>query len=144
MLNDYVDRELLKRERIVIENPDWLVVVPYWAAWPFETMLISRNNNKRIDDLTETQVNNLAAVIKELTTKYDNLFKCSFPYSMGWHGKQHSSHLSTQITELCLWSFRRRTNWANVIERCIALDSACIVLSAIASVGLRSQIHGWL
>lgn len=86
MLNDYVERELQKRERIVIENVDWLVVVPYWAAWPFETMLISRNNNKRIDDLTESQVNNLASVIKELTTKYDNLFKCSFPYSMGWHG----------------------------------------------------------
>lgn len=87
MLNDYVERELGKRERIVIENPDWLVVVPYWAAWPFETMLISRNNNRRIDDLSKSQVNNLAAVIKELTTKYDNLFKCSFPYSMGWHGK---------------------------------------------------------
>lgn len=96
MLNDYVERELLKRERIVIENPDWLVVVPYWAAWPFETMLISRNNNKRIDDLTESQVNNLAAVIKELTTKYDNLFKCSFPYSMGWHGRQCSFYLSAK------------------------------------------------
>lgn len=90
MLNDYVERELQKRERIVIENVDWLVVVPYWAAWPFETMLISQNNNKRIDDLTKSQVNHLASVIKELTTKYDNLFKCSFPYSMGWHGNIHN------------------------------------------------------
>lgn len=80
-----------KGNESVIENPDWLVVVPYWAAWPFETMLISRNNNKRIDDLSESQVNNLAAVIKELTTKYDNLFKCSFPYSMGWHGKKNGN-----------------------------------------------------
>jgi UDPglucose--hexose-1-phosphate uridylyltransferase len=70
----------------VIENPDWLVVVPFWASWPFETMLISRNSNKRITDLTQVQINNLAIVIKELTTKYDNLFKCSFPYSMGFHG----------------------------------------------------------
>lgn len=87
LLDDYVDRELQRKERIVVENPDWLVVVPYWAAWPFETMLISRNKNKRIIDLTESQAVNLAKVIKELTTKYDNLFKCSFPYSMGWHGK---------------------------------------------------------
>lgn len=86
MLDDYVAKELAKKERIVIENPDWLVVVPYWAAWPFETMLISRNSNKRLCDLTVQQINNLSIVIKELTTKYDNLFNCSFPYSMGWHG----------------------------------------------------------
>lgn len=86
LLDDYVDRELVKRERIVIENADWLVVVPYWATWPFETLLISRNKNKRIADLTPNQIGNLAVVIKELTTKYDNLFKCSFPYSMGFHG----------------------------------------------------------
>lgn len=87
MLDDYVNKELVRRERVVIANDDWLVVVPYWAAWPFETMLISRNRNKRIDDLTQQQINNLAVVIKELTMKYDNMFKCSAPYSMGWHGK---------------------------------------------------------
>lgn len=70
----------------MVENPDWLVVVPFWATWPFETMLISRNGNKRISDLTSPQINNLAVVVKELTTKYDNLFNCSFPYSMGFHG----------------------------------------------------------
>lgn len=87
LLDDYVEKELVKRERIVIENPDWLVVVPYWATWPFETLLISRNKNKRMDDVSESQKSNLAKVIKELTIKYDNLFKCSFPYSMGWHGQ---------------------------------------------------------
>lgn len=87
LLDDYVARELKARERIVIENDDWLVVVPFWAAWPFETILISRHGNKRIDDLTETQKDSLAVVVKELTTKYDNLFNCPFPYSMGWHGK---------------------------------------------------------
>uniref|UniRef100_A0A336LSV8 Galactose-1-phosphate uridylyltransferase n=1 Tax=Culicoides sonorensis TaxID=179676 RepID=A0A336LSV8_CULSO len=86
LLDDYVAKEVEKKERIVIENPDWLVVVPFWAVWPFETMIISRNSNKRISDLTTSQINNLSIVIKELTTKYDNLFKCSFPYSMGWHG----------------------------------------------------------
>lgn len=86
LLDDYAEKELVRKERIVIENSDWLVVVPYWAAWPFETLLISLNKNKRNDDLTASQAENLAKVIKELTIKYDNLFNCSFPYSMGWHG----------------------------------------------------------
>lgn len=86
ILDDYVHKEVARQDRVVIDNKDWLVVVPYWAAWPFETLLISRNRNKRIDDLTQQQINNLAVVIKELTMKYDNMFKCSAPYSMGWHG----------------------------------------------------------
>lgn len=86
LLADYVKREIEHKERIVVEIPDWLVVVPFWAAWPFETLLISRNDNKRISDVTPSQRENLAKVMKELTTKYDNLFQCSFPYSMGFHG----------------------------------------------------------
>lgn len=94
LLHDYAEKEVLRKERVVIDNPDWLVVVPYWAAWPFETMIISRNNNKRFNDLTEQQKKNLALVIKQLTTKYDNLFKCSFPYSMGFHGAPTGSMLN--------------------------------------------------
>lgn len=87
LLEDYVEQEVMKRERIVIENDDWLVVVPFWATWPYETMVIARERGtKRIADLNKRQQQNLSVVIKELTTKYDNLFNCSFPYSMGWHG----------------------------------------------------------
>lgn len=87
LLQDYVAEEVKKQERVVIDNEDWLVVVPFWATWPYETMLISRDpTTKRISQLTLNQQKNLAMVIKELTTKYDNLFNCSFPYSMGWHG----------------------------------------------------------
>lgn len=93
LLIDYVQKELVRKERIVIENDDWVVLVPFWAFWPFETMLISRNNRKRICELTSQEINNLAIVIKELTTKYDNLFKCSFPYSMGFHGAPTGSLL---------------------------------------------------
>lgn len=103
MLDDYVAKELVKKERIVIENPDWLVVVPYWAAWPFETMLVSRNKVKRICDLTQQEINNLAVVIKELTTKYDNLFKCSFPYSMGWHGRSRRAYyVNHNVIKICI------------------------------------------
>ncbi|XP_055707858.1 probable galactose-1-phosphate uridylyltransferase [Phlebotomus papatasi] len=95
LLLDYVNKELQKKERIVIENRNWLVVVPFWASWPFETMIIARKNTKRFDELSEEQSQDLAVVIKELTTKYDNLFKCSFPYSMGWHGAPTGSMINS-------------------------------------------------
>ncbi|XP_008483658.1 uncharacterized protein LOC103520348 [Diaphorina citri] len=67
-------------------NPDWVVVVPFWAEWPFETMILPRTHVLRFTDLDDQQRNNLADIIKKITTKYDNLFKVSFPYSMGFHG----------------------------------------------------------
>jgi UDPglucose--hexose-1-phosphate uridylyltransferase len=74
------------QERVVIENEDWLVVVPYWAIWPFETMLLPRRHVLRLPDLSDTERNRLAQTIKELLARYDRLFQVSFPYSMGWHG----------------------------------------------------------
>jgi len=79
---------LLLQERIVTENEDWVVVVPYWAVWPYETMLLPKTHIKRFTDVNSEQRDSLAAIIKVLTSKYDNLFKTSFPYSMGWHGEQ--------------------------------------------------------
>ena len=75
------------QERIVTQNEDWIVVVPYWAVWPYETMLLPKTHVKRFTDLKNEQRDSLAAIIKVLTSKYDNLFKTSFPYSMGWHGE---------------------------------------------------------
>lgn len=86
LLQDYVAREVENSERIVVMNDDWLVVVPYWAAWPFETLLLPRFSVSRITEFTEQQKFALAKILKEITIKYDNLFQCSFPYSMGWHG----------------------------------------------------------
>lgn len=86
LLMDYVSKELLKRERVVVRNADWVVVVPFWAEWPFETMILPRTHVLRFTDLDDRQRNNLADIIKKITTKYDNLFQTSFPYSMGFHG----------------------------------------------------------
>ncbi len=72
--------------RVVVETSHWLAIVPYWASWPFETLLLPRFSVQRIDDLNEDQRDDLAVALKALTTRYDNLFECSFPYSMGWHG----------------------------------------------------------
>lgn len=85
MLIDVVEHELADGARIVDLNEDWLAVVPFWAAWPFETLLMPRFEAARLDDLSIPQSASLAEILKRLTTRYDNLFQTSFPYSMGWH-----------------------------------------------------------
>ncbi|MDO4249800.1 MAG: UDP-glucose--hexose-1-phosphate uridylyltransferase [Neisseria sp.] len=86
LLQAYVNEELNRRERIVVETEHWLAVIPYWAAWPFETLLLPKDNVSRITELSAAQRSDLARALKQLTTRYDNLFQTSFPYSMGWHG----------------------------------------------------------
>jgi UDPglucose--hexose-1-phosphate uridylyltransferase len=96
LLLDYAEQELSDAQRVVIYNDDWLVVVPYWAKWPFETLLICRSAVADFNGLNPKQADSLADIISLLTIKYDNIFNCSFPYSMGWHNapasKAASSH----------------------------------------------------
>jgi len=89
LLLDYAIQES-GGERVVVETEHWLAVVPYWAAWPFETLLMPKARVARLPDLTEEQRKDLAIAMKKLTSRYDNLFTCSFPYSMGWHGAPFS------------------------------------------------------
>ncbi len=95
--------QLAEREsggpRVVVENTHWLAIVPWWAAWPFETLLLPKFGVARLPDLDARQRADLAAAIGELTTRYDNLFQCSFPYSMGWHGAPFGER-STQHWQL--------------------------------------------
>jgi UDPglucose--hexose-1-phosphate uridylyltransferase len=86
LLLDYLDLETVQRARIVVENAHWVAVVPYWAIWPFETLLLPRRHVLRLPDLDSPERDALAHVLKRLLTRYDNLFEVSFPYSMGWHG----------------------------------------------------------
>jgi UDPglucose--hexose-1-phosphate uridylyltransferase len=86
LLLDYVELEAGQGERIVVENEHWLALVPYWALWPFETLLLPRRPVLRLPDLVDAERDALAEILKRLLTKYDNLFEVSFPYSMGWHG----------------------------------------------------------
>ncbi len=85
LLEDYLSRELQQRDRLVTENAHWAVVVPYWAAWPFETLLLPKTNVQHLYEMGNEQRKALAEILKDLTIRYDNLFACSFPYSMGWH-----------------------------------------------------------
>ncbi len=86
MLLDYALKESASGERTVVENDDWIAVVPWWAAWPFETLLLPKFKVAHLNQLNDSQRDSLAVILKALTTRYDNLFQTSFPYSMGWHG----------------------------------------------------------
>ncbi|NNM75901.1 UDP-glucose--hexose-1-phosphate uridylyltransferase [Sphingomonas sp. ID1715] len=86
MLAEAAEREAADGARTVVQSDRWIAVVPYWASWPFETLLLPRFEVARMEDLSAPDRDDLARVLKQLTTRYDNLFRCSFPYSMGWHG----------------------------------------------------------
>lgn len=85
LLTEYLIAEEESDERIVLKNEDWVVLVPYWAVWPFETLLLPRKPVQYMQDLSVRQRNNLATILNKLLIKYDNLFESPFPYSMGWH-----------------------------------------------------------
>jgi UDPglucose--hexose-1-phosphate uridylyltransferase len=86
LLLDYVREELSRGERIVDSNAHWVVLVPFWAVWPYEVMVLPREQVLRLYDLSGPQRDSLAALMKRFLNAYDGLFQCSFPYSMGWHG----------------------------------------------------------
>ncbi|MCB2198842.1 UDP-glucose--hexose-1-phosphate uridylyltransferase [bacterium] len=86
LLEQVRDRELELQERIVVENDNWLFLVPFWAAWPYEVLLLPKQRVRRFDDLDDAMRTTLADILKQMLAKYDNLFGISFPYSMGWHG----------------------------------------------------------
>ena len=85
LLQDYAEWELAAQARLVYQNDDWLIVVPYWAAWPFETLILPRTAIGHFGALTDTALAALAEALAILTRAYDALFDCRFPYSMGWH-----------------------------------------------------------
>lgn len=89
LLDEVAFAELADGSRVVEANPHWLAVVPHWAAWPFETLLIARDKVARIEQLSGSARTALAAILSRLLRRYDGLFRCDFPYSMGWHGAPH-------------------------------------------------------
>lgn len=85
LLSDYLAEEHKRKERMIAGNEHFTALIPFWAIWPFETLIIAHRNSQYLTDLTSAEVNALADVFKQVTTRYDNLFEVSFPYSMGFH-----------------------------------------------------------
>jgi UDPglucose--hexose-1-phosphate uridylyltransferase len=87
LLGDYLDRERAQGDRIVCENDSWTALVPFWAVWPFETLILPRRRVAELGELASDERAALADVMKRLNVRYDNLFRCSFPYSMAFFNR---------------------------------------------------------
>lgn len=85
MLVDYAKLETRKQERLVFKNEAFVALCPWWAVWPFETIVISKQHRRALLDLSAFEREQLAEAISEVTRRYDNLFETHFPYSMGIH-----------------------------------------------------------
>ena len=85
LLSDYLELELKQNERVILENEHFVVVTPFWAVWPYETLLMSKRHVTAINEMNDEEQVALAEIINHLTIKYDNLFLTSFPYSAGMH-----------------------------------------------------------
>jgi UDPglucose--hexose-1-phosphate uridylyltransferase len=85
LLCDYAKLEIEEGSRVVEQNGNFLTVVPFWAVWPFETMVISKRHLSSMDQLSDAERDALADILKRTTARYDRLFQVSFPYSMGFH-----------------------------------------------------------
>ncbi|WP_445757532.1 UDP-glucose--hexose-1-phosphate uridylyltransferase [Polaribacter sp.] len=85
LLETYLNQELAAKERIIFENDDFVVLVPFWAVWPFETMIAPKKAQKNIAEMSSKQTKNFAEAISVITKAYDSLFNTSFPYSSGIH-----------------------------------------------------------
>lgn len=90
LLDMVAKAELAAADRVVESNRHWLAIVPHWAAWPFETLLIARDEVTRLEELSPAAREALAVILSRLLRRYDGLFGCDFPYSMGWHGAPHA------------------------------------------------------
>lgn len=89
LLCDYARLEEQRGERVVCSNSSFLVVVPFWAVWPFETMVLSRRHVGAMDELTDAERVDLGGILKETTSRYDRVFDVPFPYGMGFHQRPH-------------------------------------------------------
>jgi len=85
LLLEYLRQELANRERVVFENDTWAALVPFWAVWPFETMLLPKTHRRDVAELNAAERAGLADALSRMTRRYDNLFQTSFPYTMGLH-----------------------------------------------------------
>ncbi|WP_412986737.1 UDP-glucose--hexose-1-phosphate uridylyltransferase [Pontimicrobium sp. IMCC45349] len=85
LLSDYLKQELENKERIVFENHSFVILTPFWAIWPYETMIIPKTHQQNISQLSKEETTHFSEAISTITKAYDTLFNCSFPYSSGIH-----------------------------------------------------------
>ncbi len=103
LLCDYVALEIRKQERIIFQNDGFVALVPFWAVWPFEVMILPKRHIASLEDMGEKDIDDFSDALKRMGTRYDNLFLTSFPYSMGIHQKPTSKGENTETKKA--WHF---------------------------------------
>lgn len=150
LLGDYLDIELDRDERIIAENDHFVVLVPYWAFWPFETLVVSRRVFGRFTDMSEAEKDGLADIVRQITIKYDNVFEVSFPYSAGFHpaptdGKDHPEwHFHMHFYPPLLRSatvkkFRVGYEMLGTPQRDITPEASADLLQSLSNVHYKQQ-----
>lgn len=105
LLCEYVEAELAKGDRIIFRNDSFVALVPFWAVWPFETMVLPLRHISEIDELTPKEIADFADALKRMGTRYDNLFLTSFPYSMGFHQRPTKAAAEDAEKQKEAWHF---------------------------------------
>lgn len=149
LLGDYLEQELDAGERIVHQNAHWVAVVPYWAVWPFETMLVPRRLCGSLDALEPGERDALADALLAVTVRYDNLFRTSFPYSLGWHPRPargdhpywrlHATFFPPLLRSATVRKFLVGYELAAEPQRDLTPEAAAARLRALAGVHYRTE-----
>jgi UDPglucose--hexose-1-phosphate uridylyltransferase len=105
LLCEYVGIELAAGDRVVFQNDSFVALVPFWATWPFETMILPKRHISSMDEFSPREVADFADALKRMGTRYDNLFQTSFPYSMGFHQKPTKSPADDGGKREAAWHF---------------------------------------
>ena len=149
LLVDYAAREAALAERVVVENDQWLVVVPYWAYWPFETLVLPKRHVLRLPDLTDDERDALADILKRMLVRFDNLFETSFPYCSGWHGaptgeagdcahwQLHAHYYPPLLRSASVQKFVASYEWLAEAQRDLSPEGAAARLHALSETHYR-------
>ena len=150
LLLDYAEAEA-SGERVVAENDHWLVVVPYWAYWPFETLVLPKRHVLRINDLRDDEKTALAAVLKEMLVRFDNLFETSFPYLSGWHGaptlagnfehwQLHAHYYPPLLRSATVQKFVASYEWLAESQRDLTAETAAARLRELPNIHYKKSV----
>lgn len=155
LLLDYVELETTLGERVVVANEDWVALVPYWALWPFEILLLPRRRQiLRLPDVQPGERRALAQILKRVLIRYDNLFETSFPYSMGWHGaptdsgqyshwQLHAHFYPPLLRSASIRKFMVGYEMLGEPQRDLTAEQAAKRLQELPEVHYRSRTTGW-
>jgi UDPglucose--hexose-1-phosphate uridylyltransferase len=145
LLCDYLQLELALGERLVCQNDAFAAVVPFWAVWPFETLLLSKRHLEAMDQLSERERDLLGDILRQLTIRYDNLFEIPFPYSMGFHQRPadgqphpewhlHAHHYPPLLRSATVQKFMVGYEMLASPQRDITAEAAAARLRSVADV----------